>query len=224
MTPRGVVVLFVLSVLFALTGCAAKKDYSAYYAHEPRSILVVPALNETTEVDAQSVYMTTVSRPLAERGFYVFPVHLTELLLRDLGLPEAGLVQQLPLERFREYFGADAVLFVTITDWSNKYIVVQSSTVVTVSFVLKDTRTGTVLWETTQSAQRDSGNGGGGLIGMLVAAAVTYAINQMTDIDYRPLALQANTLAFGIPGVGLPAGPYSPDFGKDKSRFPASGE
>jgi hypothetical protein len=208
-----------LIALIALTGCAAKRDYGAYLAHEPRSILVVPALNETTAIDAEPVYMTTVSRPLAERGFYVFPVYLTELLLRDLGLPEAGLVQQLPLERFRDQFGADAVLFITINDWSTKYIVVQSSTVVTVSFVLKDTRTGTVLWETTQSAARNSGDGGGGLGGALANAAVTYAVSQMVEVDYRPLAFQANAQAFTLPGVGLPAGPYHPDFGKNKDRY-----
>lgn len=210
----------VILVALLVTGCAAaKKDYGPYYAHEPRSIVVVPALNETTALDAQSVYMTTVSRPLAERGFYVFPVFLTDLLLRDLGLPEAGLVHQLPVERFREHFGADAVLFVTITDWSTKYIVVQSSTVVTVALTLKDTRTGTTLWESTQSAQRNSGDGGGNPVAMLIAAAVTYAINQMVEIDYRPLALLANTQAFGLQGAGLPAGPYHPDFGKDKAHY-----
>jgi hypothetical protein len=217
---RRVRALYCLALL-AVTGCVMKKNYSAYFAHEPRSILVVPALNETTTVEAQPVYMTTVSRPLAERGFYVFPIYLTELLLRDLGLPEAGLVHQLPLDRFRDHFGADAVLFVTIKDWSTKYVVLQTSTVVTVHFVLKDTRTGTVLWETTQSAARNSGDGGGGgLVGMMIAAAVTYAINAMIDIDYRPLALQANTQAFVIPGTGLPAGPYHPDFGKDKDKYP----
>ena len=218
MKPRCTIVLF---ALFAMAGCAttAKKDYSAYFAHEPRSILVLPALNDTTAVDAQPVYMTTVSRPLAERGFYVFPIYLTELLLRDLGLPEAGLVHQLPLERFREHFGADAVLFVTIKDWSNKYILLQSSTVVTVDFVLKDTRTGTVLWASTQTAAQNSGDGGGGIIGMLVNAAVTYAVNQMIEIDYRPLAQQANAQAFVMPGAGIPAGPYHPDFGKNKDRY-----
>ena len=216
MTPRWAVILLIL----AAVACGPKKHYAVYFAHEPRSILVVPALNETTTVEAQAVYMTTVSRPLAERGFYVFPIFLTEALLRDLGLPEAGLVHQVPLERFRELFGADAVLFVTIKDWSNKYIVVQSSTVVKVSFVLKDTRSGAVLWETTQSAARNSGDGGGNPIAMLIAAAVTYAVNEMVDIDYRPLAQQANAQAFLTRGVGLPAGPYHPDFGKDRSRYP----
>ena len=216
MTGRWCIVLVVL----AIASCGPKRHYSSYYAHEPRSILVVPALNETTAVEAQAVYMTTVSRPLAERGFYVFPLLLTEALLRDLGLPEAGLVHEMPVERFRDLFGADAVLFVTIKDWSNKYIVVQSSTVVKVSFVLKDTRSGAVLWETTQSAARNSGDGGGNPIAMLIAAAVTYAVNEMVDIDYRPLAQQANAQAFLLRGVGLPAGPYHPDFGKDRSRYP----
>ncbi|MBI3767880.1 MAG: hypothetical protein HY271_05205 [Deltaproteobacteria bacterium] len=39
-----------------------------------------------------------------------------------------------------------------------------------------------------QSAARNSGDGGENPIGMLIAAAVTYAINQMVEIDYRPLA------------------------------------
>ena len=212
--------LLVLLALVAVPGCAARKHYGAYYAHEPRSILVVPPLNETTALEAQGVYMTTVSRPLAERGFYVFPAFLTEALLRDLGLPEAGLVHQLPLERFRELFGADAVLFVTIQDWSNKYILVQASTVVKVSFTLKDTRTGTLLWESEQSAVRSSGDGGGSLLGMLIAAAITYAVNEITEADYRPLAQQANVQAFTMSGTGLPAGPYHPDFGKDKDRYP----
>jgi hypothetical protein len=216
MTSRSAVTLV---ALIALTGCAAKRDYSGYFAHEPRSILVVPALNETTAVEAEPVYMTTISRPLAERGFYVFPVYLTELLLRDLGLPEAGLINQVPLERFRDQFGADAVLFVTIKDWSTKYVVLQSSTVVQVSLVLKDTRTGTVLWETTQSAARSSGDGGGGLIGMLVSAAVTYAINQIIDVDYRPLAYQANVQAFVMPGISLPTGPYHPDFANNRNLY-----
>lgn len=211
--------LLVAAVLLALTGCAPKKNYSAYFAHEPRSILIVPAMNETTAIEAQAVYMTTVTRPLAERGFYVFPVFLTNALLRDLGLPEAGLAHQLPPDRFRDLFGADAVLFVTIKDWSTKYIVIQSSTVVTVDLVLKDTRTGTVLWESTATAARNSGDAGGGLIGMLVAAAVTYAVNQMVDVDYRPLAQQANTQAFITQGAGLPAGPYHPEFGTDRALY-----
>jgi hypothetical protein len=77
-----------------------------------------------------------------------------------------------------------------------------------------------VLWESTQTAAHNSGNGGGGLIGMMVSAAVTYAVNEMVDTDYRPLAQQVNAQAFFVRGTGLPAGPYHPDFEKDKTRYP----
>lgn len=107
------------SLLALLAGCAMKKqDLSAFYSHPPRSIVVVPVVNESTEVTAPTVFMTTITTPLAEHGYYVFPVYLTGLLFQDIGLPEAGLIHQLPPQRFFELFGADAVLFITIKDWS----------------------------------------------------------------------------------------------------------
>jgi hypothetical protein len=213
-------------VVIAAPGCgAAKPDYGAFFAKQPRSILVVPPLNETTEVTAPAVYSTTVTQPLAERGYYVFPVILTEELLKDLGLPEAGLVHQVPPSRFQELFGADAVLFVKIKDWSNRYLVLNHTTTVEVELTLKDTRTGTVLWERTQAfAQTRGGNvvgtdGLAGLIAAVVVTAVQYAVSEMAEVDYRPLAVQANQLAFAIPGVGLPAGPYHPEHRSDLEAY-----
>ena len=66
-----------------LLGCPPRHDYTLFYAHQPRSIVVVPVLNDSPEVSAPAVFITTVSVPLAERGYYVFPVYLTEALLRD---------------------------------------------------------------------------------------------------------------------------------------------
>lgn len=199
------------AALLMLGGCATKKDLSQFYAHQPRSIVVVPVVNESTEVTAPTVFMSTITTPLAERGYYVFPVYLTGLLLQDIGLPEAGLVHQLPPQRFYDLFGADAVLFITIKDWSTKYLVVHSSVVVDMAYVLKDTRTGMVLWESRQPIVHSSG--GGDPIGMVVSAALNALIT-----DYRPLAQQANSLVF-LPPNGIPAGPYHPEYQKDQNRF-----
>jgi hypothetical protein len=200
-------------LLYLLCGCAVleKRDLSAFYAHKPRSIVVVPVENESTEVTAPTVFITTITVPLAERGYYVFPVYLTELLLRDLGLPEAGLIHQLPSQRFFEVFGADAVLLVTIKDWSTKYLLLVSSVVVDIEYVLKDTRTGTVLWGSKQHVAHNSE--GSSLVEMAVQAAVNALLT-----DYLPLARQANTQVF-LPPRGLPAGPYHPDYGKDIGQF-----
>ena len=200
-------------LLSLLAGCASvgKRDLSTFYAHEPRSIIVVPVVNESPEVTAPAVFVTTITVPLAERGYYVFPVYLTELLLRDLGLPEAGLVHQLPSQRFFDLFGADAVLFVTIKDWSTKYLVLASSVVVEMEYVLKDTRTGTVLWQSKQQVARSSGGSNP------IVMAVSAALNALFT-DYLPLARQANIQVFRPPD-GLPAGRYHPDHGKDRDRF-----
>lgn len=210
--------LLLCAALLLLSGCAApKKDFSAFYAHQPRSIVVVPVVNESTEVTAPTVFMSTITTPLAERGYYVFPVYLTGLLLQDIGLPEAGLVHQLPPQRFYDLFGADAVLFITIKDWSTKYLVIQSSVVVDMAYVLKDTRTGMVLWESRQPIVHSSG-GGGNLIAMAVNAAIHALVT-----DYRPLAQQANNTVFW----GLPAGARHPQYQnpmKDRAMSPENGK
>lgn len=203
-----------LTLLFAalLTGCATHNNLDAFYAHRPKSIVVVPVLNDSPEVTAPSVFITTITRPLAEKGYYVFPVYLTDMVLRDFGLTEAGHVHQLPPSRFSELFGADAVLFVTIKDWSTKYLVLVSTVTVEMEYVLKDTKTGQVLWQRTQPYVYSS-SGGGNPIVMLVSAAMTALM-----VDYLPLARQANYMAFQPP-TGVPAGNYHPDYEKDRERY-----
>jgi hypothetical protein len=211
---KSILVIAACVALGLFSGCAvqpAKIDLSAFHTHKPRSIVVVPVLNETTEISAPSVFVSTITKPLAERGYYVFPVYLTDLVLRDFGLAEAGHIHQLETQRLFELFGADAALFITIKDWSSKYVVLASTVVVEMDYELKDTRTGTVLWQSKQQVVQDSG--GSDLISMAVMAAV----NAMFT-DYLPLARQANNQAF-VPPTGLPAGPYNSEYGRDQDKF-----
>ena len=214
---KGVfIAITTICMVSLLSSCAIqpeKNDLAAFYAHQPRSILVVPVVNNTTEISASPVFVSTITRPLAERGYYVFPVYLSDLVLRDFGLAEAGHIHLLPTQRLYELFGADSALFITIKDWSSKYIVLASTVTVEMDYELKDTRTGTLLWQSTQKVVHSSGGAGGGLIGMAVAAAV----NAMAT-DYLPLARRANDQAFVAP-KGLPAGPYNLEYGKDRDKF-----
>ncbi len=208
-----------LTVCILALGCAATtNDYTAFYAHQPRSILVVPILNETVQILAPNMLITSVSQPLGERGYYVFPVILTDALLKDLGLPEAGLIHQLPPKKFQDRFGADAVLFITIKDWGSKYVVLQNIMRIEVHYALVDTRTGNLLWDRKQVIQK--GSGGDGLLSMAISAAVDKLITEAFDSKYRPLAKQLNLVVFTQNGIGLPAGSYHPKHGKDRSYFP----
>jgi len=201
------------AVVAVVTGCATvpQKDYTKFVAAQPRSILVVPVMNKSVSLTASDYFLSTIPIPLAERGYYVFPVNLVKRLLEDEGLNDPGLVHSADPMRLASTFGADAVLYITIEQWDAKYILVQTNVTVAFSYVLKDGKTGTVLWEDHQKMVYASGDGGGGLLGAIISAAVTRAAP-----DYMPLARKANTQAMVYPGPGFPAGPYRPaEYRKD---------
>lgn len=208
----------------ALAGCASvePKDYSAFRAENPHSILVVPVLNNSISVEAPEFFLSTVSRPFAERGYYVFPANMVKAVLEQSGLSDAALVHNADPRRLQTLFDCNAVLLITIQKWESQYIVVQTSTTVEFDYVLKSCRTGETVWVDRQTmtyspqANANSGN----LLADLVAQAVVSAIEKAAP-NYMPLTQQANMLAATAAGQGLPAGPYlAAEYGKDSKQFP----
>jgi hypothetical protein len=202
-----------LLVVVLAAACARKtppKDYSKLVASNPRALLVVPVVNKSVDVDAADYFLSTVSVPLAERGYYVFPVNLVKRMLEDDGLSDAGLVHAADPVRLCSLFGADAVLFVTIEQWTAKYVILSTQVTVEFGYVMKDGRTGEELWKDHELFVYSSDSGGQGLIGALANAIVTKAAP-----NYMPLARQANARAMEYPGPGFPAGPYRPEYRKD---------
>ena len=205
----------------ALSGCAtppAHKDYTALRTEQPRSILVVPVINKSVEVNAPDYFLTTIAKPLAERGYYVFPVHLVKRLLEDDGLGDADMVHAGGPERLGKMFGSDAVMYISIEQWNAKYVVLSTSVTVSLKYSLKSASSGNTLWENTQTlVYQPQNNSGGGLAG-LIAQAVVAAMAKAAP-NYMPLAQQANTLAIYTKGRGLPAGPYDAAYQKDQTDF-----
>ncbi|WP_036168063.1 GNA1162 family protein [Massilia sp. 9096] len=204
--------LAVMAAAVLLTGCAtqpaAKRDLSAFNAAKPRSILVVPAANKSLDVDAPNYLLTTLTVPLAERGYYVFPVHTAKTVLEQEGFYDGDQVQKQPPEALARLFGADAVLFVTINRWDAQYAVV--STTVTVDFdyrlVSKD---GTELWKANKKMQyTPQQQNTGSVIGNLVAAAVSAALERAKP-NYMPLAQSANLQVLTMEPTSIPVGPYA---------------
>ncbi|MES2830632.1 MAG: GNA1162 family protein [Pseudomonadota bacterium] len=204
-----------------LTGCVTaptKKDYTELRTEQPRSILVVPAINKSVEVNAPDYFLSTISRPLAERGYYVFPVHLVKRLMEDDGLSDADMVHASDPQRLGKVFGSDAIMYVSIERWDAKYIVLSTIVTVELKYVLKSATTGSTLWENSQKlVYEPQNNAGGGLAG-LIAQALVAALTKAAP-NYVPLAQQANGMAIYMKGQGLPAGPYDPQYQKDKEAF-----
>ena len=179
-----------------MVGCATKApsyDYTAFKAARPRSIVVLPPLNNSPEVNAGNSVYAQVSYPLAEAGYYVLPVAVVGETFKQNGLTNAADIHGVDVKKLNEIIGADAGLYITIDKYGSTYTVLNSVAVVAVSARLVDLKTGTLLWEGKASASNDEGgnNGGGGLIGALVAAAIKQIINSTTDAAH-PVAGVAN--------------------------------
>jgi hypothetical protein len=202
--------LFVLIACVLCTACAtapATKDLSAFRAASPRSILVVPVVNKSLDVDAANYVLTTISIPVAERGFYVFPVDTVKTVLEQEGFYEPERIQQESPASLCKFFDADAVLFVTINRWDAQYAVLTTVVTVNLSYKMFD-RSGVEIWSAQKQMQyspqsTSSGNAIVDLIAMAASAAITRAAP-----NYMPLARQANQMVFVVDATALPDGPY----------------
>ena len=198
--------------LAMLGACAGPADYSRYLLHRPRSLLVLPPLNDSIDADASYVYLSTITRPLAEMGYYVFPVAVVDAYMKDNGLPTPYEMHAVSLKKLGSVFGSDAVLYVQIEDWGQKYQILTSNTVVKARARLVDVKSGETLWQGRAEAVEGSRSGGSDIVGMLVGAAVDQVVGSTTN-RARSLAVKANRSMISIEGRGLLYGPYHPKFG-----------
>jgi hypothetical protein len=213
--------VLLIGAIAALTGCVnapKKADYTQFRTEGPRSILVVPVINKSVDVNAPDYFLSTIAQPLAERGYYVFPLNMVKSVMADDGLSDANLVHSGDPRRLGELFGADAVMYISIERWDAKYVVLATTVTVELTYVIKSTHTGEQIWSNHQQiVYNPQSQNGGGLVGLL-ANAVVAAIAKAAP-NYMPLARQANAQAIDLKGTGLPAGPYDGLFGKDKSDY-----
>ena len=197
-------------------GCATKPtevpyDYTAFKLSNPASIVVLPPLNNSPDIKATYSMLSQVSHPLAEAGYYVLPVALVDETFKQNGLTRSADIHAVEAKKIREIFGADAALYVTVTNYGTAYRVIASVTAVTATAKLVDLKTGTVLWTgaATASNNEDGNNGGGGLVGMLVATAIKQIANTLTDAAHPIAGLTSYRLLSGGMSKGLLYGPRS---------------
>ena len=151
-------VLLVAFLLVLSSGCAApsgtkREAFPEMYGEQkPISILVLPTINESTATDAGDLLFpddlldVTASRMFSDRGYYVIPVPLVAELMRRDGIGVGAQLKRLPTRIFKEKYGADSVLFVTVEDWDETNLVVAGHVSVAVEYVLVSTTTNDLIW------------------------------------------------------------------------------
>ena len=204
---------------FVVSGCGAASQaitkgsaFPKMYEEQPRSLLILPPMNESTAAEAKDYYMTTIESPFALMGYYTFPLEMVSDVMKQEGVYDTELLYSLEMDKFREYFGADAVLFTSIKKWDVSYAVVASSLTVAVEAKIVSTKTSQELWKHTGSVTVDlgGGNSGGGLEGLILNAIVTAV--STASADYVTYAHQANARIIHA----LPVGPYHEAYLQDQ--------
>ena len=213
-------------VLLILSGCSTKPavpfDYTSYKASDPKSILVLPPVNNTPEIRAPYSLLSQVTFPLAESGYYVLPVSLVDETLKENGITQANDAHALPTAKLREIFGADAALYITMTRYGTVYKVIDSHTTVSAEARLVDLKTDAVLWTGSASAStaEQQNQNQGGLAVMLVSALIKQIVGTVTDQSHPMAGLTSQRLLRAGRPHGLLYGPRSPLYRQEDAAKP----
>lgn len=219
MSAKSSSVYLATLALLMLGGCASKvppHDYTAFIKARPSTLLVMPPVNESPEVNATPGVWSHATLPLAEAGYYVLPVTLVDETFRQNGISTAHEAQDIALPKLREYFGADAAVYLKVKRYGTSYAVLASETRVEVEGRIVDLRDGQTLWtgKAVASSAEQQQSAPGGLVGLLVMALVKQIVSTATDASYGYAAI-ANERMLGAPRYnGVLPGPRSVHFGK----------
>jgi len=206
----------IIAVAITLWGCnprLTKQEFAPkMYEQHPVSILILPPQNKSTAADAKEYYSTTIAEPLTNSGYYVYPIEIVNDVLKQEGLFDTETMLNVPPQKFKEFFGADAVMYVTILQWDTQYLLMSGSVSVKIACELKSTSTGDDLWFyddiVTVNTSGDDG-GAKGFAGLLVKAIST-AIKTATT-QYVTVARAVNTQIL----LAIPYGKYHPEYNND---------
>lgn len=206
-------IYFLLACLL-VTSCGVtnsvtrESQYAKLYEERPVTLLVMPPINNSTNVEAKDLLYTSISRPLVEAGYYVISPLLAMDILKAESAYDSENFFEAPLTAFKNYFGADAVVFSVIDSWTKKGLGIQTR----IRYVIRSAHTNDVLFDRSCDLYLDLSvdSGTSGLLGALIDLAAS-AINTAAT-DHIIAARKANYFIVR----DIPRGKYSPDHMLDK--------
>jgi hypothetical protein len=190
------------------------QQYPKLYQQKPLSILVMPPINQSTSAEAKEYYTSTITESLADVGYYVLPLAITNDILKQEGAWDTEVMQATALGKFKDYFGADAVLMTKITKWDKVYLITSGSVTVSLSFSLISTTTADTLWYYSGTVVRNTSgsSNSGNPLADLIANAIVTAISTATT-RYVDIAKEVNVQVL----TTLPKGKYDTRFNLDQN-------
>lgn len=203
----------VLALIVSACGTPAEvitrgQQYAEMYKQRPVSLLVMPPINNTSNVEAKDLLYTSISRPLIEAGYYVVSPLLAMDILKAESAYDAEMFVNVPLTMFQNYFGCDAVVFSEINKWTKKGFGIEAN----IRYFIKAAKTGEIIFDRSCDLYLDLEfrSGGNSALSALIDLAAS-AINTAST-EHIVAARKANYFIFN----DIPRGKYSPMFGQDQ--------
>lgn len=209
-------IVYIVALLAIISSCSTPQQtpitrmsqYPGMYEEKPRSLLVMPPINNTENVEAKELLYTTVNMPLINSGYYVFSPLLAMEVFKTESAYDAELFINGSLEQFGNVFGADAVVFSKIERWEKS----GGGIATNIRYIVKSTKTNNVLFERYCELFLDlkgNYNSGNFLTNLIVNFAVGVVSSALTE--HVKAARMANNYIFN----DLPAGCYATIYGQD---------
>lgn len=185
-----------------------ESQYAKMYEEKPITLLVMPPINNSANVEAKDLLYTSISRPLAEAGYYVISPLLAMDVLKAESAYDSEMFFDAPLTAFQNFFGADAVVFSVIDSWKKKGLGIQTK----IRYVIKSAYTNEILFDRSCDLYLDLSinSGTGGALGALIDLAASVINTAATD--HIIAARKANYFIVR----DIPRGKYSPQYMQDK--------
>ena len=191
-----------------LFGCAST-DYSQLQSERPVRILVVPPDNQTPELMGTYTFLSTISKPLAEKGYYVYPVDVVDQYFKANGVAIAQEMNLVPIEKINEQFAPDAVLYTRLDYFGQKFAIFASFGLIQGEMRLVSAKTGKLLWKHPIQFSEQQQNSSGNPLADLFGAVIGQALAGLADSKFFNLSSAANANAINNPASGLLQGPLT---------------
>ena len=135
-----------LASLF-VASCAGPKAYVAPDFTSTRRIAVLPAANETTDLDGPPYIRKLIFNRLNSFGYHVIPLEEVDAKLLAQGFTEGGQLGAATPQKLGEWIGADTLFYINIENFDYITVGFYSQRRVKVIGKLVDAATGERLWE-----------------------------------------------------------------------------
>lgn len=208
-------ILYFFALAITLSACGVSKPvttkatkYPDLYSEKPITLLVMPPINKTDNVEAKELLYTSVSYPLIEKGYYVISPLLAMEVFKQESAYDSEVFINGTLEKFGQAFGADAVVFSEIERWEKQGTGIHTD----IRYIFRSTHTNKVLFERyckLYLSFKGNYSGGSFLTNLLVNVAT--GLVQTAANDHIRAARIANSYIMS----DLPVGTYSGFFGQD---------